>query len=108
MVSKTSYYPDVYDVVRCIPAGRVTSYGLIAVFLQLPTPRMVGYALYKCPADVPAHRVLNHKGKLTAAGAFLPERSMKDLLKAEGHTFIGDDQVADFRQKVWDPLQEIL
>ena len=68
---------------------------------------MVGYALHNCPADVPAHRVLNHSGKLTAAALFTTGPSMKKRLEAEGHTILNDIQLADFKAKIWDPMQEI-
>ena len=65
---KDSFFERVYEVVRQIPSGRVTSYGAIAKALGAArSARMVGYAMNASHAieDVPAHRVVNRKGMLT-------------------------------------------
>ena len=49
-MAKESYFEQVYDVVRCVPFGRVTTYGTIASFLSLGSARMVGWALNQGPA----------------------------------------------------------
>ncbi len=55
-----------YDLVRCIPAGRVSSYGILAKHLPGITARMVGYALHACPEDdLPWWRVVNSAGKIS-------------------------------------------
>ena len=58
-----TYYENVYDVVRSIPSGRVTTYGRIADFLTLGSARMVGWALKQAlhRGDVPAHRPGNSR-----------------------------------------------
>ena len=64
----TTYFEAVYDVVRTIPKGRVTTYGAIADFLALGSARMVGWALRQSFDDalpIPAHRVVNRQGELT-------------------------------------------
>jgi len=54
-----NFFNKVYEVVRIIPIGRVTSYGAIGKYLgSAKSARMVGWALNKCPNDVPAHRVI--------------------------------------------------
>jgi methylated-DNA-protein-cysteine methyltransferase-like protein len=70
---KGNYFDWVYQVVREIPAGRVTSYGAIAHYLGLKSgARMVGYAMNAAHAlpDVPAHRVVNRQGILTGKHHF--------------------------------------
>lgn len=65
---KVNYFDLVYQVVREIPKGRVTSYGAIAHYLGLKSgARMVGYAMNAAHAmpDVPAQRVVNRQGLLT-------------------------------------------
>ena len=53
-----NFFNKVYEVVRIIPIGRVTSYGAIGKYLgSAKSARMVGWALNKCPNDVPAHRI---------------------------------------------------
>lgn len=96
-----------YDVVRLIPKGRVTSYGAIAHYLGLKSgARMVGWALHGCPKDVPAHRVVNHAGLLTGKHHFKPPSRMQKLLAKEG-VKVSNDRVMRFRDLFWDPSREL-
>jgi methylated-DNA-protein-cysteine methyltransferase related protein len=105
-----SFFEQVYDVVRQIPKGRVTSYGAIAAALGTKlSARMVGWAMngsHVVHPKVPAHRVVNRQGLLTGKIHFQPPEKMQALLEKEGITII-DDQVQDFDKKFWDPLQEL-
>jgi methylated-DNA-protein-cysteine methyltransferase-like protein len=104
-----NFYDNVYDVARQIPAGRVTSYGAIASYLGTKgSSRMVGYAMQACgnaKPPVPAHRVVNRQGLLTAKFHFGGDR-MQQLLEAEG-VKVKDDQVQDFKTVFWDPNIEL-
>ena len=64
-----NFFENVYDVVRQIPRGRVTSYGAIANYLGTKSSaRMVGWAMngaHHVKPRVPAHRVVNRNGMLT-------------------------------------------
>src|SRR6476661_4847567 len=64
-----SFFELVYDVVRQIPHGRVTSYGAIAACLGTKlSARMVGWAMNSAHdpnLKIPAHRVVNRNGMLT-------------------------------------------
>ena len=65
---EVSFFERVYEIVRQIPFGKVTSYGAIAKALGAArSARMVGWAMNACHdlEDVPAHRVVNRKGLLT-------------------------------------------
>src|SRR5579872_1330292 len=83
-----SFFENVYDVVRLIPKGRVTSYRAIAKYLGSgKSARLVGYAMNVCGSQVPpvpAHRVLNRNGLLTGRHHFNPPELMQELLEAEG------------------------
>jgi len=60
-----NFFHKVYAIVRQIPEGKVSTYGAIGKYLgSAKSARMVGWALNKCPSDVPAHRVVNQKGLL--------------------------------------------
>jgi methylated-DNA-protein-cysteine methyltransferase-like protein len=99
------FFRDVYDVVRLIPEGRVTSYGAIANYLGSPrSSRMVGWAMNAAHSlpDVPAHRVVNRNGLLTGKMHFATPTRMEELLKAEKVQVI-NDQVVDFDKHFWDP-----
>jgi methylated-DNA-protein-cysteine methyltransferase-like protein len=106
-MSSGDFFQDVFEIVRLIPNGRVSTYGAIANALgKIGAARQVGYALNNCPADVPAHRVLNRKGMLSGKHFFGGER-MKELLEFEGLT-VENDMLVDFNKYFWDPTVELL
>jgi len=104
-----NFFDKVFQVARLIPPGRVTSYGAIASYLGTKgSSRMVGYAMQACGKEqppVPAHRVVNRQGLLTAKFHFGGEL-MAQLLESEGVNVI-DDQVQDFKNVFWDPAVEL-
>ena len=64
----------VWAVVCAIPAGRVATYKQVAALAHIEGPsgaKQVGYALAALPdgADIPWHRVVNVKGKISPRGA---------------------------------------
>jgi methylated-DNA-protein-cysteine methyltransferase-like protein len=108
-MNRSTFYEDVWDVVRLIPPGRVTSYGAIAAYLGTKgSARMVGYAMNAChdQPDVPAHRVVNRLGLLSGQHHFSEENPMAARLMAEG-TLVADNQVVDFKRLFWDPMKEL-
>ncbi|UTW58702.1 MGMT family protein [Kordiimonas sp. SCSIO 12603] len=61
-----SSFPQIYELVKLIPEGRVASYGMIASLITGATPRIVGFAMAGVGAqDVPWHRVINSAGKIS-------------------------------------------
>jgi methylated-DNA-protein-cysteine methyltransferase-like protein len=104
-----NFYDNVYDVVRQIPKGRVTSYGAIAAYLgSKQSSRIVGYAMMACATaqpPVPAHRVLNRQGLLTGKFHFGGD-TMEQLLQGEGIE-VKDNQVQNFKALFWDPAIEL-
>lgn len=104
------FFERVYEVVRLIPPGRVCSYGTIANFLSAGgSARMVGYAMFdagKIYPPVPAHRVLNRNGDLTAKLNF-GGNLMQQMLESEG-VKVENDRVIDFENLLWDPAKELL
>jgi methylated-DNA-protein-cysteine methyltransferase-like protein len=107
---KESFFEQVYDVVRQIPKGRVTSYGAIAAALGTrSSARMVGWAMNNAhiiTPKVPAHRVVNRLGLLSGKMHFGDPDRMQQLLEKEGIKVEGD-QVQDFSKKYWDPAKEL-
>jgi methylated-DNA-protein-cysteine methyltransferase-like protein len=101
-----SFFAAVYDLVRQVPAGRVTSYGAIAEALGTrSSARMVGWAMNGAHAvhpPVPAHRVVNRNGLLTGKIHFATPTLMQELLEAEGVQVVAD-QVQDFEKLFWNP-----
>jgi methylated-DNA-protein-cysteine methyltransferase-like protein len=104
------FFEMVYQVVRLIPEGRVTSYGAIAKYLgAAKSSRMVGYAMnnsHSTESFVPAHRVVNRMGMLTGKHHFSNPDKMQELLEAEG-VKIKKDQVLNFSKIFWDPEHEL-
>ena len=104
-----NFYERVYEVVRLVPMGRVTSYGAIAAYLGTKgSSRIVGYAMQVCgraEPKVPAHRVLNRQGLLTGKFHFGGDL-MQQLLESEGIT-VEDNQVQNFKALFWDPMIEL-
>lgn len=100
----------VYDLVRMIPKGRVSSYGAIAKAVGLSSgARLVGRLMALSggtePA-VPAHRVVNSAGLLSGKFHFGPGTEMQRLLEREGVVVV-HDRVRDFKTIFWDPLVEL-
>lgn len=108
--SGSDFFELVYEITKMIPSGRVTSYGAIARCLGSGrSARMVGWAMnnsHTQPGNIPAHRVVNHKGLLTGRHHFGDPDMMQKLLEEEGIIVI-DNMVADFDKKFWDPATEL-
>lgn len=102
-LSKDDFYDRVYEVVREIPKGKVTTYGAIAQYLGVASgARMVGYALNSShKAGIPAHRVLNRLGQLTGRAHF-PDDTMRERLVQENITFT-EEYTVDVELHFWNP-----
>jgi methylated-DNA-protein-cysteine methyltransferase related protein len=105
-----SFFEDVYDVVRQIPKGRVTSYGAIASYLGTKlSARMVGWAMNAsslAKPKVPAQRVVNRNGMLSGKHHFPTPTLMEELLNKE-KIAVKDDKVVNFEKLFWDPAVEL-
>jgi methylated-DNA-protein-cysteine methyltransferase-like protein len=103
-----SFFELVYEVVKQIPRGRVTSYGAIAACLGTKlSARMVGWAMNNAhdhSKKIPAHRVVNRNGLLSGKAHFGNNNEMKKLLEKENIKVV-DDQVIDFKKIFWDPSE---
>jgi alkylated DNA nucleotide flippase Atl1 len=88
------FFEQVYKVVRCIPPGKVSSYGRIAAMLGYPrAARAVGYALSALrqphqagytSANVPWQRVVNSQGRISIRHREQTANKQAELLRAEG------------------------
>jgi methylated-DNA-protein-cysteine methyltransferase-like protein len=102
---ETSAADMIYDVVRQIPRGRVTSYGAIAKILNLPNARMVGHAMRYVDIArqrIPAQRVVTASGRLSHDST----GTRRALLLQEGIDLKGD-KILDFAKLFWDPAKEL-
>ncbi len=83
---------EVYDIIKKIPSGRLTTYGDIAKFLGKPNHgRTIGKILNKNenPINIPCHRVVQTNGKI--GGYKFGEELKKVLLKREGIKINGNN-----------------
>ena len=105
-----SFFDNVYEVVRQIPKGRVTSYGAIANYLGTKlSARMVGWAMnaaHSAKPKVPAHRVVNRNGMLSGKAHFATLTLMEELLAKE-KIKVEEDTIIGFENLFWDPAKEL-
>ena len=109
MENKSSFYSRVYEIVKLVPVGRITTYGHIAKYLGVATSaRMVGYAMNvsHSNSEIPAHRVVNRNGILTGKHHFDGVNLMQELLESEG-IVVKNDKIVDFEKIFWDPMTEL-
>ena len=109
MTDEPNFFERVYEVVKLIPSGRVSSYGAIARYLgAAKSARMVGWAMNKAHdlEEVPAQRVVNRLGLLTGKHHFGGTNAMQQLLESEG-VVIRDNQIQNFDKVLWDPNKEL-
>lgn len=84
-------YNRIYQAVKLIPKGYVSTYGEIAKFIGHPRcARQVGWALHRNPNpnEIFCHRVVFADGSLSTAFAFGGRMVQQELLKKEGVTFL--------------------
>jgi methylated-DNA-protein-cysteine methyltransferase-like protein len=109
-IENEDFFSRVYDIVRLIPTGRVTSYGAIARFIGSPqSSRMVGWAMnasHHVSEIIPAHRVVNRNGLLTGRHHFRHPDLMQQLLESEGIK-VENERIINFNEVFWDPYKEL-
>ena len=95
-------YKRIYDIVRKIPPGCVSTYGQIAAIADAATPRVVGYAMAAVPvgSGVPWHRVINSKGEISIRRTGSGHDEQRKLLEAEGVVF-NDKGRVDLDRYCW-------
>lgn len=105
-IRNIDWIEKIYEIVRKIPKGKVTSYGAIADAISArTTARMVGWAMnasHTAKPKVPAHRVVNRNGLLTGRHHFASPTLMQELLEAE-KIDINDNQIINFEKHFWKP-----
>ena len=84
-----------YALVKAIPPGRVASCGQLALMLGHPRgARITGWAMARCQdPSIPCHRVVKGDGTLAPEDAFGIPGLQRQLLQAEGVSFLPDGRV---------------
>lgn len=105
---ENNFFEKVYQIVRLIPFGKVSTYGAIGQYLgSSNSARMVGWALNKSTIkNVPAHRVVNKQGLLSGKFHFDGVNLMQQLLENEG-VVVKNNQIQDMDKYFWDPNKEL-
>jgi methylated-DNA-protein-cysteine methyltransferase-like protein len=85
---KPPLFERIYDAVRTIPPGKVSTYGRIAKHIGC-SAQMVGFAMAAVPgdSDIPWHRVINYKGMISQRSDGYSDGMQRALLVAEGIRF---------------------
>jgi methylated-DNA-protein-cysteine methyltransferase-like protein len=111
------YYRIVWDIVRQVPRGKVTTYGQIASMIPPPAeldiepkdyeklaPRWVGDAMNAVSRidekTVPWHRVINSKGGISLPEDSISAAQQRARLKAEN--LLDARELVDLEQHGWD------
>jgi len=104
-IDNKEIYQAIFDIVRLIPRGRVTSYGALAKAVGLKSgARMVGRAMFLSSNEaepVPVHRVVNSSGYIVNDNGHRERELLLEGIK------IRNDKIVDFKKVFWDPLKEI-
>lgn len=107
----STYNPVVWEIVRQIPEGRISTYGQIASMIPPPdgvdpdqyrrlSPRWVGVAMHRCPDDVPWQRVINGEGRISMPAGSPEADEQRARLEMEGVPF--EDGRVDLEVYGWD------
>lgn len=101
--NKADFFDKVYQLVKKIPFGKVTTYGIIAENCGIKiSARTVGWALNKAKfSNLPCHRVVNRRGELTGKFHFGDPKLMQTLLESEGIEFINEH--VNLKKFLWKP-----
>lgn len=92
---KDNFNQKVWEIVKKVPRGKVTTYGEIATKLGNPKlSRQVGWALHaNKSSDVPCHRVVDRNGRVAPNFAFDGAKEQRRRLLVEGVKFVDEIHV---------------
>jgi methylated-DNA-protein-cysteine methyltransferase-like protein len=111
-----AYMALVWDIVRLVPAGQVTTFGQIASMIPPPpvadeaeyermAPRYVGDAMnavsWRDEATVPWHRVINSRGQISLPPDSKSAALQRARLRADG-VLEGDSETVDLGRFGWE------
>ncbi|HIS70189.1 MAG TPA: methylated-DNA--[protein]-cysteine S-methyltransferase [Candidatus Gallacutalibacter stercoravium] len=95
-----NFREKIYTLTAQIPAGKVATYGQLALLAGSPrASRIAGAAMYRAPAGLPCHRVVYASGRLSPPDVFGPG-IQRALLEQEGVPFLPDGRV-DLAACLW-------
>jgi methylated-DNA-[protein]-cysteine S-methyltransferase len=87
------YENKIYDLLKTVPKGKITTYKSLASYFNLKAYRAVGKIMNKNPYApiVPCHRVILSSGEI---GGFARGKEKKmEMLKSEGIEFLENGKI---------------
>ena len=93
-------YEEIYLIVAAIPAGKVVTYGQLAMMVGGMTAREAGRAMSRAPSGLFAHRVVNRLGEMSPAYVFGGQDVQRAALESEGVTFTKAGRI-DMKKHRW-------
>ena len=105
MKEKSGIYQQIYEVVRQIPEGKVTTYGSIGRIVGC-SARQVGYAMASTPTkqEIPWQRVVNCQGCISPRSHGSPDQRQRILLEEEGIDF-NNKGLIDLNRFLWQEVE---
>lgn len=100
----SSFFETVYEVVKQIPRGKVSTYGDVARLCgNYKMARQVGWALHANPQPgvIPCHRVVFADGSVCTGFAFGGRDAQRELLRAEG-VEVSEDYKIELKKYRWE------
>jgi len=90
----------VYELMKKIPKGKVTTYKILAEKLGTKAYRAVGNACNKNPfaPEVPCHRVVNSSGNI---GGFASGSEKKIKLLKQENVEVENNKIVNFKEKLF-------
>lgn len=107
MIIISSFSKRAIEIIKHIPAGKVSSYGRIAAFAgNSKGARLIVMLLntYSRKENLPWQRIVNMNGQISLAKGDGYELQ-KSILEAEGIEFGENDRI-DFDKYLWRPLED--
>ncbi len=99
----TDFQKRVWEALKLIPKGRVTTYKAIAEYLGSRAVRAVGSAVAKNPyaPEVPCHRVVPSSGELGNYSAEGGSIRKMELLRSEG-VVVENGKIVEFKSLLFE------
>ncbi|MCL2550370.1 MAG: MGMT family protein, partial [Methanimicrococcus sp.] len=94
-------YDEIYLIVAAVPAGKVVTYGRLAMMIGGMTAREAGRAMSRAPSGLPAHRVVNRLGEMSPSYVFGGQEVQRAVLESEGVTFTKAGRI-DMKKHRWE------
>lgn len=106
-----NFYKTVYEAVKKIPRGKVSTYQQVAIIVSTPrAARMVGWALRALPEghNVPWQRVINSRGMISIQNLRAPKSLQVQLIRDEGIEVkkVDGNYFVDLDRYLWKPYKK--